>query len=291
MLIQEKLDITPFSNSEQIIVDFIKKEKFNIEKLSTTQIAKETFSSKSTLVKLAKRLNFKGWTDFKQAYLEELHYLEKSKNQIDANLPFKKNDHPLTIANNIAKVKQEAIEDTLSLLTNDTIQKAADLLNTAETIHVIAVTNNLLLANEFKYNMNRIKKHVSVHSLHGEGSLAATMSTPRDCVLVISYSGETGSLRPMVTNFYRNHVPIILISNFGESSFSKLADVHIKMSTREKLYSKIATFANDASITYLLDLLYGLIFAKHYEDNLDYRTNHSERFEASRQTKGSHLKQ
>lgn len=291
MLIQEKLDVTPFPPSEQVIVDFIKKEKFNIEHLSTAEIAKLTFNSKSTLVKLAKRLHFKGWIDFRTAYLEELSYLEQSKKMIDANLPFEKNDHLLTIANKIATVKQEAIQDTLSLLNNETIQKAADLLNGAETIHIIAVTNNLLLANEFQYNMMRINKRVCVHALQGEGILASTMSTCKDCVIVISYSGETGSLRPMVLNFYRQNVPIILISHFGESSFSRVADVHIKMSTRERLYSKIATFANDASIAYLLDLLYSVVFVKQYERNLEYRTRHSERFETTRRSKDSYLKQ
>jgi DNA-binding MurR/RpiR family transcriptional regulator len=117
------------------------------------------------------------------------------------------------------------------------------------------------------------------------------MSTCKDCVIVISYFGETGSIRPMVLNFYRQNVPIILISHFGESSFSRVADVHIKMSTGERLYSKIATFANDASIAYLLDLLYSVVFVKQYERNLEYRTRHSERFEATRRSKDSYLKQ
>ena len=63
------------------------------------------------------------------------------------------------------------------------------------------------------------------------------------------------------------------------------------MSSRERLYSKIATFANDTSITYLLDLLYGIVFVKLYERNLEYRTKHSERFEATRFSKDSYLEQ
>lgn len=291
MLIQEKLETMTFPPSEQVIVDYIQKETFSIEALSISQIAKETFSSKSSFVKLAKRLHFKGWMDFKTAYLEELAYLEKSKDLTDANLPFKKGDHPLTIARHIARVKQEAIEDTFSLLTNDTLQKACQLLDRADTIHLIAVTNNLLLSEEFKYNMNRIGKTVIVHSLHGTGILASTMTKASDCVIVISYSGETGTLRPMVSNFFSKHVPIVLISHFGESSFSKLADVHIKMSTQEKLYSKIATFANDTSIMYLLDILYGMIFEKNYDDNLSNRRLQSQQFETSRQTKHSLLQE
>lgn len=54
MLITERMDHIKFSHSEQIIVDYLKREQLNIENKSTSDIAQETFSSKSTIVKVAK---------------------------------------------------------------------------------------------------------------------------------------------------------------------------------------------------------------------------------------------
>lgn len=291
MLISERLDHTKFSNSEQIIVDYLKREQLNIENKSTTQIAKETFSSKSTIVKVAKRLDFSGWNDFKKAYLDELRYLNSDKATVDANYPFHENDHFIAIAQKIARLEQEAIEDTLSLINFSDLQKALRMFNAAKTIHLFAVSNNLLISEEFRYNMERIKKRVIVHSRQGEGRYAATLMEPNECAIVISYSGETETLLQMVEILHQKRIPILLITSLGENSMSKLADCVLRISTRERLYSKIATFANDASITYLLDVLYSCMFQKNYRENVQLRRETSQIFESGRHSGVEFLKE
>ncbi|MFL4358858.1 MurR/RpiR family transcriptional regulator [Streptococcus uberis] len=58
MFINEKIELSAFSPSEQKVVDFILKEKEHISEWSTSQIAKETYTSKSTLVRIAQKLGF-----------------------------------------------------------------------------------------------------------------------------------------------------------------------------------------------------------------------------------------
>ena len=47
-----------------------------------------------------------------------------------------------------------------------------------------------------------------------------------------------------------------------------MADCVLPICTREKQYSKIATFTTDSSIAYVLDVLYSCLFALDYEKNL-----------------------
>ena len=72
------------------------------------------------------------------------------------------------------------------------------------------------------------------------------------------------------------------MTSIGENSLSKQADLVLRLSTRERLYSKIATFANDMSITYLLDLLYSGIFAQNYLANSMLRETASRHVEITR---------
>ncbi|WP_245871409.1 MurR/RpiR family transcriptional regulator [Streptococcus penaeicida] len=67
MFLIEKLELQSFSPSEQEVVDFILKEGDNISDLSVGKIAEATFTSKSSLVRIAKKLGYSGWTDFKKA--------------------------------------------------------------------------------------------------------------------------------------------------------------------------------------------------------------------------------
>lgn len=291
MLIKERLETTHFSNSEQIIVDYLLTEQLNIENKSTTQIAKETFSSKSTIVKVAQKLNFPGWSDFKKAYLEELKYFLSHTTNIDANYPFHAKDNYAAIAQSLASVEKQAIDETLALIDYQLLHRVVQKLLKAKKIHIFGLGNNLLIAKEFEYNMLRIKKEVKVYQLLGESALACSLATSEECALIISYSGETEPLVRCMEILKANRVPIILITNIGDSTLARAADYILRMSTRERLYSKIATFANDSSITYLLDLLYSCVFRENYEQNLKFRITTSKIVETKRQSNSQYLRE
>ena len=76
-----------------------------------------------------------------------------------------------------------------------------------------------------------------------------------------------------------NNIPVIAITNIGDNTTARLADCVLKICTREKLYSKIATFSTDSAIVYLLDVLYSCIFALDYDANLQLRISTSKMIE------------
>ena len=282
MLLHEKIENIIFSPSEQLVIDYLLGESAELENLTTQGIANATFTSKSLTVKIAKKLGYSGWNDLKNALILERDYLANHATDIDVNYPFTATDHILTIAKNIAQVKQDAIKDTLSLNNGKSLNAAISLMNKAEHCHVFAIGNNILLAKEFEYNMRRIRQATTVYDYHGDIFFGATLASEKDCALVISYSGETEPLRRVMKLLKRNHVPVILMTNIGESTLSKQADVILRLSTRERLYSKIATFANDSAISYLLDVLYSGIFAQNYQANADLRKTSSRHVEVTR---------
>ena len=267
MLIRERLEQENFSHSERTIIDFILNQKKLIQPMTTKDIAKATFTSPSTLIRIAHKMNYKGWNDLKEAYLKELDYLESHFSDIDANYPFDAQDSIMTIANKIALLKKEAIDDTLSLITHDDLQKAIRIIRDASYINIFAVSNNLLISQEFKHNMSRIKKRVDICMLQGELVHVANLADSSSCAIVISYSGETPELIKDVKILKSHHIPIIAITNIGDNTLSRMSDCVLKITTREKLYSKIATFSTDEAITYLLDVLYSCVFALDYKKN------------------------
>ncbi len=282
MFLLEKLEIFPFSTNERHIVNYLLEQKHNIKELTTADIAKSTFSSKSALVRISQKLGFKGWLDFKESFLSEIDYLDKSKDGMDANIPFTKRDDIISIANKIAKLEQEAISDTLSLIDNKILLQAIKILDKASTINIFAASNNLLNAKEFQHNMKRIQKDVRIHQLHGEVLFDAYLAKSDSCALIISYSGETLSLQRVMTMLKRHNIPIVLMTSIGENKSTEQVECILRLATREKLYSKIATFSTDTSITYLLDVLYSGIFVKDYDNYLALRRKASQLIELER---------
>lgn len=282
MLLQERLETQPFTTSEKQVVDYLLEQQRNIQNKTTAEIAAATFSSKSTLVRIAKKLNYSGWTALKADFLNELDYLEKSVSCIDANYPFTKRDSLMTIANKIARLEIESIEDTLSLITHDDLRKVVDMIAKSSEINIFAASNNLLVAQEFSHQMSRIKREVKIHSIQGEILFNAYLAKQDSCGLIITYSGETGSLNQVAKLLVEQNIPVITITSMGENTTARYADAILRLCTREKLYSKISTYSTDAAINYLLNVIYSCVFALDYDANVALKIASSKKNENDR---------
>lgn len=282
MLITERLERCDFSNSERIIIDYILEKKLEIANMTAKAIAEATYTSPSTLIRIAHKMNFDGWNELKQAYLKETEYLESQVSDIDANIPFKRNETIMNIAQKIAVLEKESIDNTLSLITHDDLQKAIQIIRKSDCIHLFAVSNNLLITQEFKHQMSRIKKRVEIHALQSEIVFNACLSEPTSCALIVSYSGETDILNRCIRALKANSVPIIAITNIGDNTTARLSDCVLKICTREKLYSKISTYSTDTAIVYLLNVIYSCVFALNYDYNLNLKIESSRMIENGR---------
>ncbi|WP_160676466.1 MurR/RpiR family transcriptional regulator [Clostridium sp. C8-1-8] len=279
MLLTEKMMQVSFSESEKIIIDYIFKEKEDIKNKTTKQIAQQTYTHPSTTIRIAKKLGYNGWNELKEAYLEEIKYLDSHFENIDANFPFTEDDSIMAIANKIATLNQTTIKDTLSLIHHDDLQKAVQFLHKASEIKVFANNQNLIIAQDFMLKMNRIQKSVSISLTDSEQVFEAFNCKKGCCAIIISYSGEDNPLIKAIPVLKQNSVPIIAITSLGDNTLASKADCVLRITTRERLYSKIANFTTNDSICYLLDVLYSCVFSKDYDKNLEHKIMVSKYFD------------
>ncbi len=282
MLIKEKLKQTKFSDSQQAVVDYMMQLGPKIKDKTVRQIARETYTSSATMIRIAHKLNYPGWEDLKNAFIEEQEYLSSHFQEVDANIPFSRSDSPMTIANRIAVLEKEAINDTLALINWETIEKAAALIGSRRIVNIVAMNNTIAQAEEFMYKMGRIQKMVIVQPPSGEGLYNGTITDPSSCMIVISYTGETGNFIRWIQYAKEAGIPVIAITSLGDNSISRLADLTLRICTREKMFSKISWYASEVSISYLLNVLYSLVFAADYDHHLETKVKRSKKIERGR---------
>lgn len=139
-----------FSKGEEIIADYILNLGENIREYSARNIAKETYTSPATVLNLCKKVGQSGFQNFKDAYLEEIEYLNRQFGVINPNVPFDEGDTIYKVANKIGILYKETIDDTLSLLHHDLFQKAIQILIHSENIHIYSKGTALNIAESFK---------------------------------------------------------------------------------------------------------------------------------------------
>lgn len=291
MLLINKIEKVNLTSVEKVIAQYIIENKEVLNQLSTRAIAKATYTSSAAVIRLAHKLGFEGYKDLQKQFNEEQAYLNSHFEHIDANIPFNQDNNFLSIAGAMKEVMIESADDTLSLIRYDSLQQALKILQKSNHIYVFGFGAYLPLADIFKMKMSRIKKYVVVQSLVGEEKYQADMLNQDDCAIIISYSGENLDLINVASLLKENNIPIIVITSIGENSLSSYAYCLLHMSTREKLFSKIANYTTEYSVALILDILYSCYFRLDYQRNLDYKIKYAKQVEIKRFSTNKILKE
>ena len=229
MLLSEKMKQTDFSNAETALVNFILEQGTAIEPLTIKEIAEANYVHPSTLIRVAKKLGYKGWLELRTEFLAEQTYLQTYFDDVDANFPFQHSDGLMTIANKIASLERTTIDDTLSLLDHDDLQKAKQLLLNARQIKIFGSNANLLISQDFALKMRRIKKNVVAAQTMGEDAYEAFNSQDETCAILISYTGENNYILQIAKILQKQNIPIIALTSIGDNTLASCSQAVLRM--------------------------------------------------------------
>lgn len=284
MLIIQKIEQIAISSkgSKREIANFILQNSRNLSNYTVDTIAAETFTSKASVVRFAKMLDFSGWRDFIIGFTKEQNYLSQHQGEVDANFPFTKNDSIAKVISNIQKLEKQTLDETNYLLKEQDLAQATDIISKATNTVLYAESPNNYLAELFKRKLLSIGKRATVVR-DDEAGLETGTLTSTDCAMIISYSGTSTSRAIRHVNLLKaHHIPVIGITSNTKNYLREKADVSLLMATEENLYTKIASFQTEISIEAILNVLFALIFQKNYDSNQYYHLDSARYLELER---------
>ncbi len=291
MLISDQLENEElFSVNEYSVAQYLLHHSSEIHDMNIVQLARNSYTSPATVVRVCKKLGYNGFKELKQAYMEEIEYIHFNFENVDPNIPFQKYDSLQDIAKNICSLLSNSILDTYSLLDDKELNKAFSLLIHAKHIQIFGFTLAAAPAYDFKRKMEQIGKRVTVTENIDDMYQAFLYPEANTVTIAISYSGETRELVNIIQKMKQKSSPVIAITSIGDNTLSKISDCVIHISTREKLTNKIATYTSSVSIHYVLDVFYSMIFARNYDENLEMKTNNAKYLDRERSSNVSILK-
>lgn len=271
---------------------FILEKKSALTRYSLQEIADATYTSKAAVVRFAKALGFSGWKEFLKAFWEEQSYQEQHYTDIDANYPFDADSSRQDIINQLCSLQVESLLDTADLLDGAPLAECAELLLRSRRIAMFGLNPNLTLAELFQRKMLSIGRQVELPSMGDSGLLAHSL-TAEDCAVIISYSGNSIHHGPLsvLPALEERGVPVIALTSVGDNLLRQRADYTLNISSYERLYSKISTFATENSILYILNVLFSCCFAADYQANISRKVGTARRLESERRTDAQALRE
>lgn len=272
-----------YHDARHAVGEFVLHEQKNLYKYTINEVAEYSYTSKATVVRFAKTLGFEGWRDFMKAFIAEVKYQETHQADVDANYPFQEKSSRQAIIESIKILQIESIEDSADLMDMEMLDMAVQYLKKADHIVIFGLSPNIFLGELFRRKMISIGKKVEVANLGEMGIISRTMDE-QDCAIVISYSGNNKHAEPMsyIQYLLDHHVPIIGITSGGDNYMRRVLPCVLTMSSKERLYTKIANFATEESLQFILNVLFSCYFHEDYQKNCLFKIQSAKILETNR---------
>lgn len=244
------------SNSEKAVLDYLIANKGTLKDLSVEGIAEATYTSPASVVRMCKKLGYNGFKEFKVDYI-----LANSKIEIPKDVEYQ--DVILMRENNEKSGRKaienniRALEDTLKLYSEKSLEKAAEIIMTARKTLLFGKGSSYLACKDLQMKLRRIDRFASAQEDLHEQLLDTTFLDHRDVVILISNSGETEEIIQAAMLAKENEAKIVSIVKVGQTSLAKLSDVVLYTSALEGDFRSAAMTSRISQMT-VVDSLFSM---------------------------------
>jgi len=279
MMIEQLFGKKKLTESEYMIVSFIEINPRIVINLSLEELSEKCFVSQASIIRLCKKLGTKGFSDFKIRLASELSTFALDDKEIHVDVPIPENADCKAIAETFFNLSSQTLKTTYNNLDFNALKRAARMFAKADLIHIYGRGESLILAEDFHYKLIRIGINSSLEAQNGfqEAKCLNFNHKINQTALVISHYCNSRQIHYIVDELMSSKIPFVLITAADNPwPYNKLAAVTLRITCSESRF-KIGSFASRDAMLYLLDCLYGQIFALDYEKNKNNLTLFSQR--------------
>lgn len=193
------------NDTDDSIIEYINEHIDEIENISIQEIAKSLYIAPNAVMRLSKKLGYKGFAELKSLIkLEETHENE---------------DVPKLLSNSIMK--------TLDLIDFKKLESVCHKMMNAKVVRFIGVGDSLYYCQMMVDNLRAVGKEAETYNTYREIDYRLCRSSDKDVVIVISASGENNRLCDMVNKAKENGAFVVTITHFHRCSLSEIANIPI----------------------------------------------------------------
>ncbi len=255
-----------FSATERAIAEYILANPQAVADLSIHELAKRTFSSASTIVRLCGHTGYSGYKEFRRAVTYELAKREQTRR--DEQTKIYRSDSLEDIIDKITFANILSLEETRDLMDAQVLRVCVDLVKKAKVVFLFGMGASLCAAKDAYLKFLRLGKLCVINEDWHSQLVQSRNATPEDVAIAISYSGATTEVIACMKNLKKNGTPIIAITRYIQSPVSELADYCLYTAADEALFRSGAMSSRMAQLN-VVDILFSALTNDSYEQAMD----------------------
>lgn len=176
--------------------------------------------SEAMVVKVAKKLGFTGFRDFRQGLVDDY------RSDIAAlHAEISADDTSGEIVQKVFRTAMQALEETFAILDLEAFDRAADVLHRARQRDLYGLGGSAQIARDVSHKFLRIGIRSSVFDDAHMMMMSAALLGPDDVAIAFSHSGSTAAVIDAVDLARRNGARTIAVTNHPDSMLARAVDV------------------------------------------------------------------
>ncbi|MED1437397.1 MurR/RpiR family transcriptional regulator [Aeribacillus composti] len=246
-------------DSEKKIIEFIERNREEIIHLSITEVAERSETSESSVVRLCKRLGYKGFQDLKIHLAREVIAPEKQIHEV-----IEKGDDVVMIKKKVFQSNIQALYDTIEVCSDDEIRKAVDAIANARLIEFYGTGGSGTVALDAQHKLLKlgIKSFAYIDSVLQ--AMSASVLTNQDVAIGISHTGSNKDVLAAMKLAKEAGATLICITSSSKSPITKISDIVLQTASKETLFRTDAISSRIAQLT-IIDILVAAVANQQYE--------------------------
>lgn len=190
------------------------------ENVPLRDVATGSGVSEAMVVKVAKKLGFAGFREFRQGLVD---YYRSDTAALHAEIEV--TDTSGEIVQKVFRTAMQALEETFAILDLQAFDRAADYLHRAKQRDFYGLGGSAQIARDVSHKFLRIGIRSSVFDDAHMMMMSAALLGPDDVAIAFSHSGSTSAVIDAIELARRSGARTIAVTNYPDSPVAQLVDV------------------------------------------------------------------
>ena len=242
--------LNSLTKAERKIAEYILTNPADVIHMSITELADASGGAEATIFRLCQKAGFKGFQRFKICLAGDLYSpLESIDQEVDSD------DALVTVAGKIFYTINEALQETLKIISESDLDRAVDKIISAKRIDVYGSGGSAVVAADIGHRFLRFGIPVQVFADPHMQISSAALLQPGDLVIAVSHTGSNRDLLDSVVMAKESGATILVITSHMKSPLSNLADLTLCGTAKETKYRSEAMASRLVHLA-IVDVLY-----------------------------------
>ncbi|OPZ64999.1 MAG: putative HTH-type transcriptional regulator YbbH [Firmicutes bacterium ADurb.Bin506] len=242
-----------FRDSEEKAADYILGHAGEVVNLPITELAERIGVSEATIVRMCKKIGFRGFQELKiNLAIETVSPIQAVHEEISEG------DDVGLIMKKLVSANVHTLEATLDVLSEADLRLAVERLSEARAIQLYGVGGSGPVALDAAHKLMKTGKPVTAYTDSHMQAMAAALVEPGDVVVGISHSGSSRDIIDALAIAKARKATTIGITRYARTPMDKVLDIKLGTSSYETLYRMESTSSRIAQLVIVDALFIGI---------------------------------